>query len=249
MSQDLPIPRQDNRSDETTVVEWGEDDRRPSGRFGRSLAGLGRDHRLPMVLAGLGAVAAVASLIGEWFVMTVPNGGPEGNTTIQVPGGVAGVGGFGVAYLVGLLGLAGAVALALRGTPEVRHNARVVGLALAAAVLAVLIATSLSLDDSDQRGLFYPFQEGFRVDYGRGLVTAFLAALLLAAALQLSGRVPAKQPGESSTELDDGAEPEDGPATSGWRRRRERSVDDRPPAPTDLTVEPTVPFARPEPPI
>ncbi|PWU60664.1 hypothetical protein DLE60_09770, partial [Micromonospora globispora] len=106
MSQDLPIPRQDNRSDETTVVGWGEGDRAPAGRFGRSLAGLGRDHRLPMVLAGLGAVAAVASLIGEWLVMTVPNGGPEGNTTIQVPGGVAGVGGFGVAYLVGLLGLA-----------------------------------------------------------------------------------------------------------------------------------------------
>ncbi|PWU61221.1 hypothetical protein DLE60_06850 [Micromonospora globispora] len=123
------------------------------------------------------------------------------------------------------------------------------GLALAAAVLAVLTATALSLDDSDQRALFYSSEEGFRVDYGRGLVTAFLAALLLAAALHLSGKVPAKQPGESLTQPEDGAEPEDGPATSGWRRRRERFVDDRPPAPTDLTVEPTVPFARPEPPI
>ena len=246
MSQDLPIPSQDNRSDETTMVEWGEDDRPPSGRFGRSLAGLGRDHRLPVVLAGLGTVAAVASLIGEWFVMTVPNGGPEGNTTIQVPGGVAGVGGFGVAYLVGLLGLAGAVALALRGTPGVRHNARVAGLALAAAVLAVLTAAAFSLDDSGQRGLFYPFQEGFRVDHGRGLVTAFLAALLLAAALHLSGRVPAERAAGRSTEPEDGAEPEDSLVTSGRRRRRERFVDDRPPAPTDLTVEPTVPFARPE---
>ncbi|RZU72354.1 hypothetical protein EV384_0715 [Micromonospora kangleipakensis] len=243
MSQDLPIPRQDNRSDGTTVVEWGEGEPEPPGRAGRSLAGLGRDHRLPLVLAGLGAVAAVASLIGEWLVMTVPNGGPEGNTSIRVPGGVAHVDGFGVGYLVGLLGLAGAVALALGGTPAVRHNARVAGLGLAVAVLAVLTATTFSLDDLGQRTLFYSSEAGIRVDYGRGLVTAFLATVLLAAALHLSGRTaPARAAAEP------GAEPEAGPPGRGRRRERGRADDDLPPAPADLTVRPTVPFARPEPP-
>lgn len=65
MSQDLPIPRQDNRSDGTTVVEWGDPDPAPPGRAARSLAAIGRDHRLPPVVAGLGAVAAVASLVGS----------------------------------------------------------------------------------------------------------------------------------------------------------------------------------------
>ncbi|WP_406039617.1 hypothetical protein OG799_29090 [Micromonospora sp. NBC_00898] len=240
MSQDLPIPRQDNRSDGTTVVEWGDGEPAPPGRVGRSLAGLGRDRRLPLVLAGLGAVAAVASLIGEWLVMTVPNGGPEGTTLIRVPGGVADVDGFGVGYLVGLFGLAGAVALALRGTAAVRPNARVAGLGLALAILAVLTATAFSLDHSGQRTLFYSSEAGFQVDYGRGLVTAFLATVLLGAALYLSGRTVPPPAAAGS-----GAEPE--PGSSGRGRRRQRT-DDLPPAPADLTVQPTVPFARPEPP-
>ncbi|SCG50615.1 hypothetical protein [Micromonospora inositola] len=242
MSQDLPIPRQDDRSDGTTVVEWGDEEPTPPGRVGRSLAGLRRDHRLPLVLAGLGAVAAIASLIGEWLVMTVPNGDSEGNTSIRVPGGVADVGGFGAGYLVGLLGLAVAVALALRGTPAVRSNARVAGLGLAVAVLAVLTATALSLDDAGQRTLFYPSEAGVRVDYGRGLVTAFLATVLLAAALHLSG-----QTAPAGAAAEPGAEPEPGPLGRG-RRRERRRADDLLPAPADLTVEPTVPFARGEPP-
>ncbi|WP_319459236.1 hypothetical protein [Micromonospora sp. RTP1Z1] len=256
MSQDLPIPipipipipRQDNRSDGTTVVEWGDGEPVPSGRVGRSLAGLARDHRLPLVLAGLGAVAAVASLIGEWLVMTVPNGGPEGNTSIRVPGGVADVGGFGVGYLVGLLGLTAAVALALRGTPPVRSNARVAGLALAVAVLAVLTATAFSLHDTGQRTLFYSSDAGFRVDYGRGLVTAFLATVLLAAALHLSGRTGPTPATGSGAGPEAATEPEPGPLGRGRRRERART-DDLPPAPADLTVQPTVPFARPEPPV
>ncbi|GAA4577922.1 hypothetical protein GCM10023176_52520 [Micromonospora coerulea] len=247
MSQDLPIPRQDNRSDGTTVVEWGDAEPAPPGRVGRSLAGLGRDRRLPPVLAGLGAVAAVASLIGEWLVITVPNGGPEGNTPIRVPGGVADVSGFGVGYLVGLLGLATAVALALRGTAAVRPNARVAGLALAVAVFAVLTATAFSLDDSGQRTLFYSSEAGIRVDHGRGLVTAFLATVLLAAALHLSGRTAPPTAAEPEAEAESDEAPNPRPLGRGHRRERART-DDRPPEPADLTVQPTVPFARPEPP-
>ncbi|MEU4476582.1 hypothetical protein AB0F68_00685 [Micromonospora sp. NPDC023966] len=246
MSQDRPIPRQDSRSDGTTVVEWGDAEPAPSGGMGRSLAGLGRDHRLPPVLAGLGAVAAVASLIGEWLVMTVPNGDPEANGPIRLPSGVAEVGGFGVAYLVGLLGLAAAVALALRGAPAVRQHARLAGLGVAVALLAVLTATAFSLPELGPRALFFPAEQRLQVEHGRGLVTAFLATVLLAAALHLSGRA-AGAPADRTDEPGD--EPAAG-APDGWSgRSRRRAVEDElPPAPADLSVQPTTPFAHPEPP-
>ncbi|WNM42019.1 hypothetical protein RMN56_12060 [Micromonospora halotolerans] len=246
MSQDPPIPRQDNRSDDTTVVEWGDAEPASPGRVGRSLAGLGRDHRLPPVLAGLGAVAAVASLIGEWLVMTVPDEGPDGSTTVRLPSGAAQVGGFGVAYLVGLLGLAVAVALALRGAPAVRQHARLAGLGLAAALLAVLVATAASLEELARRAFFFPIEQRLQVEHGRGLVTAFLATVLLAAALHLSGRAAAAPAGRVDERR---GEPADG-EPDGWsgRGRRRATEDELPPAPADLSVQPTTPFARPEPP-
>ncbi|MFC8845648.1 MULTISPECIES: hypothetical protein [unclassified Micromonospora] len=228
MSEDLPIPRQDNRSGGATVVEWGGPEPTPPGRVGRPLSRLGRDRRIPLVAAGLGAVAAFASLVGEWLVMTVPTGGPEGDT-LRVPGGVSDVGGFGLGYLVGLFALVAAAALALRGSTAVRHDARVAGLALSAALVGVLVATSFSLDDSGRRGL-YSSEDGFQVEYGRGLVAAFAACVLLAVALHLAGRADAERPDES-------APGEEHPPAE---------ETDLPPAPADLTVQPTVPFARPE---
>ncbi|MFU8873335.1 hypothetical protein [Micromonospora sp. SL4-19] len=243
MSQDLPIPRQDDRSDGTTVVEWGADESAPPGRVGRSLAGLGRDPRLPLVLAGLGAVAAVASLAGEWLVMHIPNGEGGPASTIRLPSGVGDVGGFGVGYLIGLLGLSSAVALALRGTGAIRQNVRVAGLGLAAAVLAMLTGAAFALDDSGQRTFFYAQQEeGFRAEYGRGLVTAFVSTVLFAAALYLSGRVVAEAP-DRKDEPGDGALPAD---RGRPERGRRRATGDELPVPADLTVQPTTPFARPE---
>ncbi|MEV4540050.1 hypothetical protein [Micromonospora echinaurantiaca] len=244
MSQDLPIPRQEDRSDDgTAVVEWGAPEPAPAaGRFGRLLAGLAADRRLPPLLAALGAVAAVASLLGEWLVMTLPNGGPEGNTSIRVPGGVSDVGGFGVGYLVGLLALASAVGLALRGTPAVRTNARIAGLTLAGALLALLAATAATLDDTSQRTLFYSTEDGFRVEYGRGLVMAFVACALLAAALKLApaGAAPPRDAAD--------VEPA-GPVRGRRRRSGHATEEDELPPPADLTVGPAIPFARPEPPI
>ncbi|MEH0936840.1 hypothetical protein [Micromonospora psammae] len=232
MSEELPIPRQDDRSDGTTVLEWGAAEPARAGRLGRWTGGLDRDPRLPRVVAALGAVAAMASLVGEWLVTTVPNGGRDGESTLRVPGGVAEVGGFGVAYLVGLLLLVGAVALALAGRPEVRHDARVAGLAGAGALLALLTATMLSLDDAGQRALLYSSPEdGFRVEYGRGLVMALVATALLGAALLLAGRRPA---GRSDAGASADASPP-GPT---------RDDHEPPPGPADLTVTPTVPFAR-----
>ncbi|MFC0507153.1 hypothetical protein [Micromonospora costi] len=237
MSREIPIPRQDDRSDGTSVVEWGAVEPASPTRPRRSLAGLGRDRRLPPLLAGLAAVAGVASLIGEWVVMTLPNGGPAG-AQMRVPAGVSEIGGLGVGYLVGLLLLACVAALALRGTPAVRQNARVAGLTLAAALLALLTATAFELDDSGHGTLYYAPDAGFGVEYGRGLVMAFVTCVLAGAALWLAA---------VANPVD-----EDAPAGPLFRRRRrprEEPDDDVPPAPADLTVQPTVPFARPESPL
>ncbi|MCZ7377760.1 hypothetical protein [Micromonospora sp. WMMC250] len=238
MSEELPIPRQGDRSDGPAVIEWGaDDDPPPRRRFGWSLAGFAQDPRLPLLLAGLGAVAGVASMVGEWLVLSLPNGGPEGNATMTVPAGVSEVGGFGVGYLIGLLVLVCTVALALRGTAAVRSNARLAGLTLAGALLALLVAAAATLNDSGQRTFFYSEQDGFRTEYGRGLVMAFAACVLLGAALRLSSNVAAPSADEQVGE---------GFAVRGWRRRQRDPVDEGLPAPADLTVTPASPFARPE---
>ncbi|MDM4721768.1 hypothetical protein QTQ03_20020 [Micromonospora sp. WMMA1363] len=238
MSQDLPIPRQDDRSDGTAVVEWGGVDQRPSGRPRRLLAGLARDRHLPLAFAGLGAAAGLASLIGEWVLLTFPNAGPSGQQ-IRVPEGVSDVGGFGAAYLAGLLALVAAVALALRGTGVVRPNARVGGLALAGALLTMLAAAATTVADSDPRAVYYGEQAGLEIGYGRGLVTAFLACVFFGAALLIIPTAAAPD-----------AEAQGGEPVPPVRRSRSRRADpdDALPPPADLTVGPAVPFARPEPP-
>ncbi|MEV0213123.1 hypothetical protein [Micromonospora sp. NPDC050695] len=236
MSEELPIPRQGDRSDGPAVIEWGADDPPPARRFDRSLAGLTRDPRLPVLTAGLGAVAGVASMVGEWLVMTLPNGGPSGSTSIDVPAGVSDVGGFGIGYLVGLLGLVCTVALALRGTAAARQNARLVGFTLAGALLALLVAAAATLEDSGQRNYFYASEDNFRIEYGRGLVMAFVACVLFAAALRLAPTAPVDDDRSGDT------------TGQGWRRRHRDPVEqeDGLPAPADLTVTPSAPFARPE---
>ncbi|NJP30496.1 hypothetical protein [Micromonospora thermarum] len=239
MSQDLPIPRQEDRSDDgAAVVEWGGSDPRPPGRAGRLLTGLARDRRLPFVLAGLGAAAGLASLIGEWVVLTMPAAGPDGGS-LRLPEGVSNVGGFGGAYLAGLLALVVAVALALRGTGSARPNARTAGLALAGALLAVLTATAVTIGDADMRALYYGGQDGFAIEYGRGLVAAFLACALLGAAL-----LPTPSAAAPAGETESGE-----PIPPPRRRSRRDDPGESLPPPADLTVGPAIPFTRPEPPI
>ncbi|MFV2102253.1 hypothetical protein [Micromonospora sp. LOL_024] len=241
LTHDLPIPRQDDRSEGATVVEWGAaDGSTTTGRLSRAFSGLGRDRRVPVLLAGLGAVAALASLLGEWSTITIPNAGPEPATPLVVTSGVSDIGGLGTGYLVGLLALGGAVALALQGTATIRTNARVAGLALAAGMLALLVATLSSIDDAARRGVFYSNDPGFAVEQGRGLLVAFVAVGLFAAALIRVASEPAGPQPEPATEPDE---------AGGWRRRRDRrrsqdeELDERRP-PADITVAPTVPFAR-----
>ncbi|MEU1807938.1 hypothetical protein [Micromonospora aurantiaca (nom. illeg.)] len=241
MAQDLPVPRQDkripvqdDRSDDTTIVEWGDTEPESSGRAARSLAALGRDRRLPPVLTGLGAVAALASLIGEWLAITVPAETRGDDAPARLTSGISEIGGLGTAYLVGLLGLSVAVGLALRGAPAVRQHARLAGLGLAAGVLGVLVATAASLEQLARRILFFVSEQRLQVEHGRGLVSAFVAVALLAAALHLAGRTAGGTP-------TDGEPDDDRP-----ERRRRADEDDVPPAPADLTVRPTVPFAGPD---
>ncbi|MFJ5667689.1 hypothetical protein [Micromonospora sp. LA-10] len=246
MSQDLPVPRQekriplrDDRSEDTTVVEWGDAEPESPGRAGRTLAALGRDRRLPTVLAGLATVAAIASLIGEWLIITVPAEARDDDAPTRLTSGISEIGGFGVAYLVGLLGLSVALALALRGAPAVRRHAALAGLGLSAGVLGVLVATAASLQQLARRILFFVGDQRLDVEHGRGLATAFLAVALLAAALHLAGRPAGDAPVEDEESDDD--RPDDRPA-----RRSRAGADDLPPAPADLTVQPTVPFADPD---
>ncbi|MFG1748258.1 hypothetical protein ACGFJ4_29170 [Micromonospora chalcea] len=226
------------RDDDTTVVEWGDAEPESPGRAGRSLAALGRDRRLPTVLAGLATVAAVASLIGEWLIITVPAEARDDDAPTRLTSGISEIGAFGVAYLVGLLGLSVALALALRGAPAVRRHAALAGLGLSAGVLGVLVATAASLEQLARRILFFVGDQRLDVEHGRGLVTAFLAVALLAAALHLASRSAGDTPADEEPDHD---HPDDRHA---WRGRA--ATDDLPPAPADLTVQPTVPFADPD---
>ncbi|QOC94471.1 hypothetical protein [Micromonospora craniellae] len=244
MTNDLPIPRQDERADGASVVEWGAADQPEGGhRLRRAVAGLGSDHRVPVLLAALGAVAAVASLLGEWVTMTIPTG-PDPTSPLEVTNGVAEIGGMGTGYLVGLLVLGGAVALALRGTRAAQVNARVAGLALAAGMIALLAATTSSLGDATRRGLmYYSGDESFRTEHGRGLFMAFAATLLFAAAL-----VRIAPAGAEVAPHDEPGGPDDAAPESRSRRRPDQVDPDEGRPPADITVSPTVPFAREAPP-
>lgn len=276
MSSDLPIPRQDRpvgrqdtaadhppaSSDETdptadgaSVVSWGDSPR--GGRWaGLALSRLGRDGRLVPVVAILGAGAVFASLLGDWAVTVIPTeGSPTGNP-VELSSGVADLATFGTAYLVGVFGMIGCLALVFFGSPGIRHNARVLGLAVTAMVIGVLVAVTNSLDSLTNEWQVYGELGGLVTDYGQGLGLAYLGTGGLGLALLLAGRFvrrtgSAVVAGGAAAAPTGQADPAD-PATAEesdwpWRRPRPSSApepddeDDRS-APIDLTVTPTKPF-------
>ncbi|MFY1688813.1 hypothetical protein [Plantactinospora sp. WMMB782] len=249
MPDDVSIPRQDG-PDAASVVSWGD---RPDtgGRAGLALRRLGRDSRLVPVIGVAGAAAAFASLIGDWAVTSMTVEGAE--NAVALGSGVADMSAFGTAYLVGVFGVVGCLALVLFGSPGVRHDARVAGLAGAGAVLGVLVAATGSLDTLADRWQVYGQLDGMVIEYGQGLVLAYVAVGGLGLALLLAGRFVRRTAAPPASAAEPGtpagaATPEE----SDWPWRRPRPAgdpevpddDDGRPPPPDLTVTPTKPFAR-----
>lgn len=280
MSQDLPVPRQDRpagrpeptpdrplrpagpaddapedietTADGATVVSWG-DPPRTGRRAGLALARIGRDGRLVPVVAVLGAGAIFASLIGDWTITSMPSEGVRSDGPVELASGVADLEAFGSGYLLGVLALVGCAALVFFGTPGVRHNARVLGLACTGATLGLLAVITGSLDALTDRWQMYGELEGLVVAYGQGLVCAYLGVGGLGLALLLAGRFvrrpatepePAEGAGAPTGSVDPVAVTE-----SDWPWRRPQAAtpdrdfeDDDRSAPIDLTVTPTKPF-------
>ena len=240
MSQEIPVPRQEARSDEVPGGQPTGAESSPPGIGRRVLSELARDSRLVPVLAALGAVTAFASLVGEWTVATLPVFEPDGDGPTKAAIGLWGLGAFGTAYLGGLLGMAVCLTLARFGTPAVRHNARLAGLATMGGLLLLLVGTATALDELTERAYIWTvLNQGTRIEYGRGLVTAFAATVAIGLALFVTGRAPSDVDDRNGSTAE-----ETGPGT-GWLARRRRTVADEPVAlngPSDLTVTPVAPF-------
>ncbi|MEU4419175.1 hypothetical protein AB0F81_00990 [Actinoplanes sp. NPDC024001] len=225
--------------DRQTVVEFGAPDteeprRRPSTDF---LRGLATDRRLPVLTAGLGAVAVFASLISEWQVTSVEQIAFEDEEeqrqeTQLLPTDLFDLGGIGGAYLVGLFLLVISVLLVLFGPAAGRRYARLAGFGVGGLLLALLVAM-VHLLGSETRLIsrYFSMQlptEQTQVEYGRGLWCALAGVAAGLLALWLTSREP---------------ETDDGPR---WVRSSYEEDDDdepSPDAPLDLTIAPSTPFA------
>nr|WP_258545011.1 hypothetical protein [Micromonospora provocatoris] len=152
----------------------------------------------------------------------------------RLTGGISEIGGFGTTYLVGLLGLSVVVGLALRGAPAVRQHARLAGLGLAGGR-----ARGARRDRRLARtaGPAHPVLRRRAAPGGRARTRPGQRVRRRRAA---GGRAA---PGGRAA----GGTPADGePDEDRPDRRRRADEEDVPPAPADLTVQPTVPFAGPE---
>jgi hypothetical protein len=270
MAQDEASGPQQARADESpAVVEWGDEDVRPPGPMARRLARLRADRRLAPIVAGLGGVALLFSLLTEWRIWTASTNelGPG-----RVETGVVTFPSIGTAYLVGLFALAVCATLTFAGSRSggVRRHARLAGLAVVGVLLAVLITATASLDQLG--GIIEDYYinntnpEGGSSDapvvtYGRGLYLAYLGVATVGLALHLAAPARRRRGGPAhEAEANDEAAPaaqaavsdrsawapqdggDDWPWRSGPAKRPARS----PGGPVDLTVEPTTPFLPPD---
>ena len=219
-----------------SVVEFGPT--APSSRFAGlrrlGLRELGTDRRLPVLVAGLGAVAVFASLVSEWQVTTVEaidyGDGELGDAQLLATD-LIDLGGTGGAYLGGLFLLVVAVVLALFGPAVGRRSARLAGFGVGGLLLALLLAM-VQLLSTETRLVSRYFTINMdvgqtQVAYGRGLWCALAGVAAALVALWLTGREP-----------DD----EDGPR---WRRTVTEDDDETiPDEPLELSISPVTPFAR-----
>jgi hypothetical protein len=247
------------------VVEWGDDGATPPGRAARGFARLRADARLPRLVAGVAGLALLLSLFTEWRVSTALIEAPDRQAAgqQQINNGVVSFPAFGAAYLVGLLLLAGCAAVALFGRTAVRANARLVGLAGAGVLGAVLLMGAASLDElggSLEAQVTTQSEAGgwsMNQTYGGGFYLAFAGVAGMALAFFLTPPVPPRdgaahsdaaaepgryEPDDETTGLALGADGDDWP----WRPRvidRRTAPDDA--SPLDLTVQAADPFLPP----
>lgn len=245
----------DSRSDGLAVVEWGDRERggdeknRLSG-WARLPATVLRDRRLIPLVAGLAALAIFASLVSEWQVTRVQL--EDSSLTQQMSVGVAWLDGWSAAYLVGVFAVTSCLALVLFGPHTAREHLRVTGLAISAAVLAVLVAITVDLgrNSAALNGLFLfgPPGERYELSYGPGLLVAFLGVAGYALALHLAGQHSAGRrhsPAAGTNRATGPGSPvvNDDPLDWPWRRPHpSREPESDPSAPIDLSVQPVNPF-------
>lgn len=272
MADDLPDPGREGRPDDVTTVEWGPVEPPRRGRPARILPDLRRDPRISLVVTALGALATFAAMVGDWIITTLPNSGPDGGPA-SLPSGVSDLGNLGGGYLFGTLALLGCLALVLFGSVGVRHNARMVGLAICAGTGGIVVAITLTMENAT-RTLFAGPGESIEFSQGRGLAMAYVGTAAFAAALLLAApfarpvatggprpeevALPTAQVGSGAVAGPAGPAGTPNPAPADpaahvvppwpWQRSR----DGRPesdggglPPPPDLTVAPAPPFAQP----
>jgi hypothetical protein len=247
------------------VVEWGDTGAEPVTRAPRGVSQLWAEHRRAPVLAVVAGFALFGSLISDWRVWSVT--GSE-TPPQQLEDGLVNYPVVGSAYLVGLFALVAAAGLALFGAGAVRRYARIVGLAVAAVLGAVLVMTVANmphLGGSIEDFFLTPrvLDETGRpptVEYGRGVYLAFAGVAAAALALYLVGvggrgdaagalgepaAEPAAEPaGDPAGDPARAWAPQDGGDDWPWRPREARPTP-HPTGPVDLTVEPAAPFLPP----
>ncbi|WP_203702095.1 hypothetical protein [Asanoa iriomotensis] len=230
------------------VVEFGDGDpaigRDAGGQLGDRLRRLGGDRRVCVAAAALAAIAGIGALVAPWYETSMPFGppGPNGESTdAPLSLYLADGGSLGSAYVLGMVALTVAAVLVLFGPPPARRVVRLAGLTLAAALLPVLVALSMTFARSGYVN-FVGAQVDMQLDSGSGIPAAFLALALAGLTLYLAGLRPAS------------VAPAEAPAQRSpdwvWQPTRpthdETAAEVAAAAPLDLTVSPARPFTRPD---
>jgi hypothetical protein len=173
------------------------------------LTRLFRDRRVVPLLLVLGYVALAASVISEWQVVVVEDAYLREGNMEPVAVAVAGLGGWGPAYLCGLFLLVAAVTVTVFGPAHGRATGRLVTLAVGGTLLVVLGAILTDLGATSYAGtrLFFlgPEQTAPTLTLGRGVYCAAAGTLLLVLAAWLTRigtRPPRPAPEPGPAELD-----------------------------------------------
>ncbi|HWS38805.1 MAG TPA: hypothetical protein VN408_39460 [Actinoplanes sp.] len=173
-----------------SMISFGDD--KPRRTF---LRDLGQDHRVPLLVAGLSAVAAFGSLISEWQTTTLDGlgfGGETAATARVLPTDLPDLGAIGAGYLTGLLLLTVAVVLTLFGPAGGRRYAQLTGFAVGGVLLALLVTLTPHLGETSLLiPRYYTVEltgDHVRVALGRGVWCALFAVCIALVAIRLPHR-------------------------------------------------------------